>query len=276
MGEATAALTSVAIRERPGTPEQSMGWNSRAVRYRRPVRPATRGCGILSLRPFVSLRRSGMNLPFTEHQFFEVFAAYNLAVWPAQFPLTVLAIVLAVLVIRAPERAGRAVAFGLALLWCWLALAYHLAFFWSINPAAPWFAGLSLAAGAAFAWMGAVRGCLRFERGMPARKLAGLLVVVWALAIYPAIGAAVGTRYPAAPTFGLPCPTTIFTFGMLLMAAPPLPKAVVLAPLVWAIIGSAAAFALGVIQDLSLVVMAALGLYLLLRAPASTGRPSRP
>jgi hypothetical protein len=52
---------------------------------------------------------SEMNLPFTQEQFFEIFPAYNVAVWPAQFVLNVLAIAMVVLVLRAPERAGRLV-----------------------------------------------------------------------------------------------------------------------------------------------------------------------
>jgi len=165
---------------------------------------------------------SEMNLPFTQEQFFEIFPAYNVAVWPAQFVLNVLAIAMVVLVLRAPERAERLVSYGLALLWCWLALAYHLAFFWSINPAAPFFAGVSLAAAGAFAWFGGVRGALQFQQGMSARSAVGLSMVMFALAVYPAIGEYIGHRYPALPTFGLPCPTAIFTLGVLLMAVPSL------------------------------------------------------
>src|SRR5665647_2806931 len=73
-----------------------------------------------------------------------------------------------------------------------------------------------------------------------------------------------GHHYPAAPTFGLPCPTTIFTFGVLLMAARPLPWLVLVAPMVWAAIGAAAAFSLGVTQDIGLLVMMVLGGYMLL------------
>lgn len=217
-----------------------------------------------------------MNLPFTQQQFFEVIAAYNVAVWPAQFVLTLLAVAMVVLVIHGPERAGRLVSYGLALLWAWMALAYHLAFFWSVNPAAPLFAAISLAAAAAFAWLGGVRGGLQFRKGLSATAITGLVVVMFALAGYPAIGEYIGHRYPAAPTFGLPCPTTIFTFGILLMAAPGLRKAMVVAPLAWAVIGSTAAFALGVTQDLGLVVVAVLGVYLLVRraAPATDSPPA--
>lgn len=138
-----------------------------------------------------------------------------------------------------------------------------LAFFWRINPAAPFFAGVSLAAASGFAWYGGVRDRLQFQQVLSARGVVGLLVVLFALAVYPAIGESIGHAYPASPTFGLPCPTTLFTFGILLMAGPGLPRAVIVAPLVWAIIGSAAAFALGVTQDLGLVVVVLLGVYML-------------
>lgn len=214
-----------------------------------------------------------MDLPFSQEQFFEVIADYNVAVWPAQFVLTLLAVAIVVLAIRGPVRAGRLVSYGLALLWGWIALAYHLAFFWSINPAAPVFAAVAIAAAAAFIWFGGIRGGLQFKKGPSVTALPGLAVVVFALAGYPAIGEYLGHRYPATPTFGLPCPTTIFTFGILLMAAPNLPKALVVAPLVWAVIGSTAAFALGVTQDSGLVVVAVSGLYLLLRR-TSRAHPS--
>jgi hypothetical protein len=44
----------------------------------------------------------------------------------------------------------------LALLWAWMAIAYHALHFTAINPAAPGFAAIFLAGAAAFAW--AARG----------------------------------------------------------------------------------------------------------------------
>ena len=53
-----------------------------------------------------------MNLPFSQAQFFEVFAAYNLALWPAQVALNVLAMAMLAVVLWAPRRAGRLVSLG--------------------------------------------------------------------------------------------------------------------------------------------------------------------
>ncbi len=210
-----------------------------------------------------------MNLPFTREQFFKVFSAYNTAVWPAQFVLGILAAALLVLVLGFPEKAGRTVSFGPAFLWAWLSIAYHLAFFWAVNPAVPLFVAISMGSAIAFAWVGGIRGRLQFERGISFRMLLGLAVAVFALVGYPVMGVFMGHRYPATPTFGLPCPTTIFTIGILLMATSNQSRILVIGPVVWAVIGAFAAFVLGVKQDLALVLMAVLGLYLLLRATPS-------
>ena len=209
-----------------------------------------------------------MTLPFTTDEFFQVFAAYNQAIWPLHPLLTLVAAALLGVALLAPPKAGRVVSLGLGLLWAWLGVGYHLAFFREINPAAPLFAALSLLGAAAFVWQGVHRRALGFHPGMDARRLLGVFVVAFALIGYPLIGALVGHRYPSAPTFGVPCPTTIFTFGILLMARPPVPRVVLVAPVLWALIGSVAAFSLGVTQDLSLLAMLLLGGYMLLNRRA--------
>ncbi|HSB34572.1 MAG TPA: DUF6064 family protein, partial [Nitrospirota bacterium] len=50
-----------------------------------------------------------------------------------------------------------------------------------------------------------------------------------------------------------PCPTTIFTIGVLLFAAAPVPRSVFIIPVLWAAVASAAAFQFGVLQDLGLL-----------------------
>ena len=205
-----------------------------------------------------------MDLPFDRQQFFDVFAAYNVAVWPAQIVLTALAIAIAAGVAMRPERAGRWVSLGLAALWTWMALAYHLAFFRAVNPAAPAFAALCLGTAAAFAILGAWRAGLTFRPARDARAIAGWAMVGYALVGYPFVGALSGHAFPGAPTFGLPCPTTLFTVGLLSLAAPGLHRALVVGPLAWSLIGGTAAFALEVPQDYGLFVAAAFGIGLLL------------
>jgi len=64
------------------------------------------------------------------------------------------------------------------------------------------------------------------------------------------------------PTFGLPCPTTIFTFGMLAFLRPPYPRYLFVLPLVWVLIASQAAFLFGMVEDLGLLPAGLVGLWL--------------
>jgi hypothetical protein len=77
-----------------------------------------------------------------------------------------------------------------------------------------------------------------------------------------------GREFPEMPTFGLPCPTTIFTLGMLAFLAAPFPRYVFVIPITWALIGSQAAFRLGVYEDFGLLVAGLAGVWLAFDPPA--------
>ena len=73
-------------------------------------------------------------------------------------------------------------------------------------------------------------------------------MIVYAMLLYPAIGALAGQSYPAVPVFGVaPCPLVIFTFGVLLLADP-LPLRLLIVPLLWSLVGGSAALLLQVPQ----------------------------
>jgi drug/metabolite transporter (DMT)-like permease len=186
-----------------------------------------------------------MQLPFTVTEFFSVFQDYNEAVWPAQMVLLGLGLAAVVLVLKPRARTGVAIALILAFLWGWLALAYHVAFFTRINPLAWLFAGVSLAGALVFVWHGLVRRRLSFAWVGGVRALAGSALIVFALVVYPLWSWLAGHPYPATPTFGLPCPTTIFTIGLLAFLVVPYPRSVFIVPLLWCFIGAQAAILLG-------------------------------
>lgn len=102
--------------------------------------------------------------------------------------------------------------------------------------------------------------------GARPRATAGVALIVFALVVYPVWSAYAGHSYPATPTFGLPCPTTIFTIGVLAFAVPPYPRSPLVAPVLWCFVGAQAAFLLGVQPDLGLVAAALVGIGLLVTA----------
>jgi hypothetical protein len=211
-----------------------------------------------------------MQLPFTVEQFFDVFRAYNTTVWPAQVLLLGLAVAAVVLVFVPRRWASVGISAILACLWAWLGLAYHLAFFAPINPLAYPFAALSVAGAVVFLWQGIVRRRLVFRWAVSGRSAAGLVLVVFALVVYPAWTSFSGHGYPALPTFGLPCPTTLFTLGLLAFLAAPYPRGPLVVPLLWCFVGAQAAFLLGVQADLALLVAGVFGLVLLAQSRVAT------
>ena len=203
-----------------------------------------------------------MRVPFTVDQFFAVFAQYNDAVWPAQLLLLLLAIVAVALVVW-PRAQSEAIVSGiLAILWAWLGLVYHLMFFSRINPLAYVFAAVSVLAAVGFLWCGVVWRRVRFARPVGWRGWTGVSLLIYALLIYPALSWFSGHSYLASPTFGLPCPTTIFTVGLLAFMTAPFPRLLFVVPVLWSFVGGQAAFVLSVPQDFGLLVAGVVGVIL--------------
>jgi hypothetical protein len=83
------------------------------------------------------------------------------------------------------------------------------------------------------------------------------LFVIYSL-VYPAVNAIQQVSLSRIPTFGVPCPTTIFTAGLLLLSAPRSWRLSVV-PVIWSVIGGSAASLLSVGADYALPI-AGLGL----------------
>jgi hypothetical protein len=197
-----------------------------------------------------------MGLPFTTEEFLDVFVRYNDAVWPAPLVLMVLAIGAVAYSVRDWPRDGRRVSAILAALWLWMAIVYHAAFFTSLTRAAVLFALAFVVQGGLFAWLAVRPRTLSYHPRGNAAGVIGAVLVAYALIGYPVVGYLVGHRYPAAPTFGVPCPTTIFTFGLLFWSTGPFTRRLAVVPALWAIVATSAAVNLGMREDFGLLVAA--------------------
>lgn len=211
-----------------------------------------------------------LSLPFTFAQFLDVFRRYNESVWPAQWLLNLLAII-AVGAALAGGRTASKIATGIvATLWVWMGAVYHLTFFRTINPAALAFGSLFIIEGLLIAWFGVVRSSVRFDQRPNSATPVALALIVYGLVVYPLIGFALGHRYPSGPTFGVPCPTTIFTIGVMLLAQPPRTRSLIVIPALWGVVGFTAALTLGMWEDYGLLIAAVLATSLVF------GQRSRP
>lgn len=207
-------------------------------------------------------------LPFTPEAFFEVFARYNAAIWPAQIGAAALGFVASLLVLRSGPVASRAICLILAGFWLLMGIGYHLVFFSRVNKLAYGFGVLFVAQAIVLLAEGVVRRHIGFEPGRGWRGWLAWVLIAYGLVIYPLIGLFGSHPYPMTPLFGVgPCPTTIFTVGMLLLSNASWRLFAI--PLVWSAIGGSAAVLLAVRQDYGLIFAGAVAAMLLF----TRGRP---
>ena len=202
-----------------------------------------------------------MSLPFSAAQFFEVIERYNETVFPLQIALALLGLTAYGAIVARRRDSDRLISLILAALWLWSGLVYHYMSFRAINNAATVFAIVFVLGALLFLWAG-LRGRLAFAAESAKKRIAGHVLVAYALMVYPILSAVLGREFPGIPTFGLPCPTTVFTIGLLAFCSTPVPRYVFAVPIAWAFVGGQAAFLLGVYEDLGLLVAGIVALWL--------------
>jgi hypothetical protein len=191
-----------------------------------------------------------------------VIKQYNTSVFPMQIILLILAFASIFLVFKKIKNNNKIIAGILAFFWLWIGIAYHLIFFTSINKAAYLFGALFIVQGILFLFVG-LKDKLSFQYQKDSYGIIGSIFIVYAIIIYPLLNYVFGHWWPSNPTFGLPCPTTIFTFGLLLWTDKKVPKYIIIIPLLWALIGMSAATNLGIWEDLMLVMAGIVGTILI-------------
>jgi hypothetical protein len=203
-------------------------------------------------------------LPFTIEQFLELFEVYNRSIWPSQLIAYLLGVIALILIIRNKPRSDSFINVILGTFWIWMGAVYHILFFSSINPAATIFGSLFILQGILFIVLNLTGLKLQFAFRKDLYGLIGDLYILYAMIGYPLLGHALGHIYPQSPVFGVtPCPTTIFTFGLLLLTKGRMPYWLLIIPGLWALIGFSAAVQLTIYEDMGLVIAGVTGVILL-------------
>lgn len=159
-------------------------------------------------------------LLFSSNTYYRLFEIYNAAIWPAQVVAVLLGLaILALLQRRIGEARGRLIAAILAACWLWIAIAFHVSRYATINWAAVYFAWAFGLEALLLIWMGAVRDGLRFERPVDAAGRIGFLIFLFALVLEPLVGPLLGRGWRQVEIFGIaPDPTAVATLGILMVA----------------------------------------------------------
>ena len=195
-----------------------------------------------------------MQLPFSLGDFLNVFKTYNQSIFPLQIVFYFIAFLSVFFLFTGNKNLNKIISITLSFFWLWMGIVYHIIFFSTINKTAYIFGAFFIFQGIMFAVCGLIRKKLSFEYRKSNFNYMGIIFLLYALIIYPVLGYNLGHVYPYSPTFGLPCPTAIFTFGILLFTNEKMPVHTLIIPLLWSVIGFTAAINLIIYEDTGLLI----------------------
>ena len=216
-------------------------------------------------------------LLFSSETYHRLFELYNKAIWPTPLLFLAIGILIPVLVFWKPAWQGPFISAVLAVSWGWVAWAYHLQHYATINWAAPGFAMGFVGQALLFLWSGIIRGRLVYRPAIAVIDWIGFGVFGLALVIQPLLAPLLGRAWIQAEIFGVaPDPTAIATLGLLLLTGRRVYWTLLILPAVWCLISGAilAAMAspLALIPPIAAVVVISAALWKSRRASAAWGR----
>ncbi len=205
-------------------------------------------------------------IPFSRDVFLRLFEIYNAAIWPAQIAAYALCVLALLLALKPFKGSSRIVALLLAAAWLWNGVAFHMLHFATIIWAAWGFGFFFVIEGLLLLAAALRRTPPAFRFTGDAAGWTGLAMIAYAMVAYPLIGLLDGEPWPRLALVGVaPCPTTLFTFGILLLAERRAPLHLLVLPVLWSLIGGAAGWLIHIPQDLALPVAALLAVLLAIR-----------
>lgn len=205
-----------------------------------------------------------MKTPFTIEEFFQVFENYNTMIFPIQLVLLAIGIIAVLFIHSKSEYRHQMITVVLGFLWIWTGFVYHILSFSIINKAAYIFGAIFILQGVFF-FIELTRKKLEFTFDRSTKDYIGYFFIIFGLIIYPAISYFSAGELSGTISLGLPCPTTIMTFGFLMLTSRVFPKYHLIIPTLWAIIGTGAAVNFGVYQDYLMLLAAIVANVYLLR-----------
>lgn len=195
-------------------------------------------------------------MPFTTEQFFSVFEKYNSTVFPSQWIIILLGIFALFLIHSNHSSKNKLIGSFLGLLWIWTGIVYHIIFFTAINKLAFIFGGFFILQGLLILITTFLKDKLSFRFSSQTKNYFGYFFILFGLIIYPFISYFAQGSFTGTISLGLPCPSTIFTFGFFMMADNKFSKYLLIIPSLWAIVGVGAALQFGVYQDFMMLITA--------------------
>ena len=204
-------------------------------------------------------------LLFSPRTYYRLFELYNAAIWPAQTLALVLGAVITTLLWRGKPRRVRMALALLAACWFWIAWAFHLTRYATINWAAVYFAA-AFAVEALLLLVFVLAKRLSPSTHAGGRAWIAFGLIAFGLVVHPFIGPLLGRSWSQVEVFAVaPDPTVIATLGAILLISARLRWVLLPIPIAWCAISGATQWTMGAPDAAMMPLAAALAIFGLCR-----------
>ena len=191
----------------------------------------------------------------TLERFLDYASRYNLDLYPAQYLMLGLGFIAILTVFFRTKHSSRFISAILAFFYGWIGIQFYIVYFKEFMPMPFFFATLFIAQALIFILEGTVRNRISFRFKADLYGLIGALLIFYGIFGYQALEYILGRGYPKILSFGMfPCPTVIFSLGILLWTGKKFPSYILIIPLIHALSGFIPAFMIGIIEDIGLII----------------------
>ncbi|UCC79396.1 MAG: hypothetical protein JSW64_14165 [Candidatus Zixiibacteriota bacterium] len=199
---------------------------------------------------------------FTLVKFLITLENYILDIWPLQIVSYILGIAAVVLAIKRTRFSNRAISFILSIYWLWIGIVFCMLYWVKTFNLALMFGIVLIVQGLLFLYT-SIKENISFSYSGKLQSIIGIVLIFYAMIGYQLIGLFIGHTYPNLFAFGLvPCPTMIFTLGLLLWTDKKIPKYILIIPALFSLVGIEAAVK-GIYEDIGLFVLGVLAVILI-------------
>ena len=210
-------------------------------------------------------------LSFSIEEFLLVLESYNLAIWPFQIFAYILVFMALFFSFKPTNYSPKIVLAILSFFWLFPGIVFCF-LYWAPSHLFGYIFGIFCVLQGIMFLYSIIKSDITIGSQDITYTLIGILFVLYAIIGYQIFGYYLGHIYPKFFAVGLvPCPTTIFTFGIFLIINKKIPIKYYVIPLMVSLGGFLAAYK-GIYEDIGLIIAGILGTILIIQRDAQVKR----
>ena len=203
-------------------------------------------------------------LSFSLEEFLVVLENYNVAIWPLQIIAYALILLVLFISLKPTKYSAKIVSLILSFFWLFTGIVFCF-IYWAPTHIFGYIFGICCTAQGLLFLYSLIRSDITISLPNKTNMLIGILFILYAVIGYQILGYYLDHIYPKFFAVGLvPCPTTIFTFGLFVILNTKIPIKYVAIPFVISLGGFLAAYN-GIYEDIGLIILGIWGMILIIK-----------